>query len=239
MKIFNLILLLLFLIGCNNKTSLDYTMDKAKLLMSEEEFLDFSIKSEKKAFVSIHFGVGMQFRNQYLRNDNDSTILKYFYSLGVTSRDEMSQITFTSLHRRANKKPLNLAAQLEKVYTEKRKREKCIVTNELRGEIFFKITNVGDTVTLRMPINEDSKSSFEYVCLNEVNWDFDNEKDLLVQGIVIKKYLERLKVDFKILNRNKEDIRVLMIDYQMGDTLYVDAKNNIFEKGGNTQNLLE
>lgn len=110
---------------------------------SKEDLDSFKNKEENTSTAELHFGTGMSIRNNWKLWDGTSDISKYFRDLGIYHPDDMSSIILTSLHRKLNKKPIELENQIKyyQDYWAESERKKSEQKNKEFSE--FKI---GDTV---------------------------------------------------------------------------------------------
>lgn len=70
---------------------------------------------EGEARASTHFNVGRTVRNRWGMWQKDSPLATWFREThGITHADDMSAIIFTSAHRMANGKPLDVAGQVKR-----------------------------------------------------------------------------------------------------------------------------
>jgi len=103
--------------GCKDKnTPLYQAMESIEISLTNEQLKDFRTKPDSVALNDIFFGYGIHFRNNNIRNTKDSTLIKYFNSLGIYHEDYMSSIVFTSLHRKLNNKSIDLEGQLKTIH---------------------------------------------------------------------------------------------------------------------------
>lgn len=221
-------LICFLLINCGKSdTHIDDVLDTARALAPDKYWNEYKGKEEGLAIAEAHFNVGLNFRNSFLKNPEDSSIVLYFFSKGIHHHDDMSLITFKSLHRELNNRPLDLKSQLNDIMLLHKKNALCEEMNITRGQNISSQIKERDTLYVRMPIEGESKNAFMYNCLNEVDWEFDDNKDFLIEGVVVEKYSKYLEIDLKILSVNKNDIRVLMENVKVGDTIPLSLTSNI------------
>ena len=140
-----------------------------------------------------HFGIGMHLRNNLLRHNKKSdSIVKFFNDLDISHYDYMSGIILTSYHRYINKKDIKLKEQVNGI-TEMLKPTKDCENRRLEKaiEVYAKY-KLNDTIHVQMPVsivsNHNSVVSFD--CPND-SWEFDDSKDLSVEGILMEKYIRK------------------------------------------------
>lgn len=100
--------------------TLEEAMDQLESRMSEE----FRRTFKKEDPVLYHFGLGTSIRNCY-GLWSGSKLAAWFNRKGIRHPDDMSSIILTSLHRRMNGKPIDLAGQIKgyQAYWESRKKK--------------------------------------------------------------------------------------------------------------------
>ena len=227
-----LIAIILPLIGCQSKnTPIQKAIVSIESSWPPDKLKEFGAKPDSVALSEVHFGQAMTFRNQELRNPRDSTLLKYFHSLGIYHEDYMSGIVFTSLHRKLNKKPINLDAQIANIHfimDEVKERE---TKNISRAEEYYSKYQIGDTVIVRMPIDKSSAYSHSYP--ENSKWIHNDSLDLLIKGIILLKKESSDTYDMffnlKMLSKNRDSIKILMEEVYIGDTMEVDLLHDIVE----------
>lgn len=207
---------------------LDDAIAYFKEAWSEEELQSFKNKPEKEAVGKLHHSVGRWIRNNWLRNSADSSLVKFFYSVGVYEYDEMSSIVLSSLHRSLNNKTIDLFRQLPHLDEPCFKIVECSDMRLKAALLNFKTFNVGDQVRIFMyvSLSEGEKNAVINDCPDE-EWDFVPERDLLIEGIIVDKldlrndpfFKEPFLLKVQLLSVNQKDVRVLNEVIQTGDTI--------------------
>lgn len=226
---------LLLLLSCDNKEKpLNDTILKIEKTLPKKDLQQFTTTEEKKAVVDFHLKFGMTLRNEVFSNNKDSILIKYFNSKGIYHLDDMSGIIFKSLHRKLNHKRINLEQQIKekieywKPYEECEKLKKIILK---KNDKYVK----GDTVQIRMRINKVDNCAYSIECLNmDSDWDFNNNKDLLIKGVVLDKYyydyiVENKFMKIKVIGINKKNITAPMKVINVGDEYEVILNYDIIE----------
>lgn len=242
MRNFLLILILATLLGCESKKMpLDKALEDIEAAWTKDQLEEFTNKPDSLAVSDIHFEYGMHFRNKILRNPKDSTLLKYFNSLGVYHEDHISNIVFTSLHRKLNSKSIDLDDQLKLTKAVIAKSKALNDKNAKRAFKYYDKYNAGDTILVRMPVSNNNNAT-QYQYPEDSGWVFNDSIDLLIRGLITSKPKLRdtndLSIRLKILSMNREGIKVLMRDVNVGDEIESDLKLDIIEdiKSDNTTN---
>ncbi|WP_425238033.1 DUF6794 domain-containing protein [Ulvibacterium sp.] len=199
---------------------------------SMDELEDFVRKPDSIALPEVHFGQALVFRNKELRNPEDSTLLKYFHSLGVYHEDYMSSIVFTSLHRKLNDKPIELENQLKNIHLIMNGTAQRENQNTKRALYYYNKYKEGDTIFIRMPLS-NGKSATRHSYPEDSNWVYNDTTDLLMKGIIKEK--EELKdtfnmyFKFKILSINHKNIKFLSDEISVGDEIESDFRLDIIQ----------
>lgn len=228
--IFTCIAILLF--SCKSERVIDNIFDKIIDDLGKEKVYEFSSQEEKKAVSDLYMTYGITFRNEYLKKN--SPILKYFNKKGVDDIYSICHIIFSSLHRKLNKKPLNINNQIRTFNEFKNEDLNCKKSNKYRAENYFNNYKERDTIVVRMQIR-DGNNAIEKMCLGSErnNWIFSNSEDLLVTGIINHKNDSTLSFSVRVLELNKKGVKVLMRDVNKEDIIDFDLRYNVVEKKGN------
>lgn len=231
-RIFFLIVAVICLTGCQDKdVPLQKAIENVESSWSPDKLKEFGAKPDSVALPEVHFGQALAFRNQELRNPKDSTLLKYFHSLGIYHEDYMSGIVFTSLHRKLNGKPIDLDTQIASIHSitdEVKKREN---KNISRAKGYYSKYQIEDTIIVRMPV--ENESAYNHSFPESSNWVYNDSLDLLIKGMILSKKKSSdtsdMFFDIKVLSKNRDSIKVLMEEVQIGDTMEVDLLHDIVE----------
>lgn len=231
-RIFFLIVAFICLTGCQEKDApLQKAIENVESSWSPDKLKEFGAKPDSVALPEVHFGQALAFRNEYLRSPKDSTLLKYFHSLGIYHEDYMSGIVFTSLHRKLNGEPIDLDTQIANIHTITDKVKKRENKNILRAKGYYSKYQIEDTIVVRMPV--ENESAYNHSFPESSNWVYNDSLDLLIKGTIKEKsktedYSDML-FKLKILSMNRDSVQVLMEDVNVGDEIDVDLKHNIVE----------
>ena len=201
---------------------------------SEPELDSFRKLPESKAVARMHFGYGLTLRNTVLGGENrDKVLVNYFNSREVTNRDDMSAILLKCLHRKLNGKDV----KLDEIITEKTKyvkpRRECEKLKRQRLQRNLKYVS-GDTVQVRLKINDHDHGAYPVECLNMEQWIFNDQRDLLIKGVVLQNGIvyedidENVFMKLQIISVNKNVVTQLHIP-KLKDTLEVVLNYNIIE----------
>jgi hypothetical protein len=216
----------LILTSSKAQITLPKNLDEAILYFqqqwSQAKLDSFKNKPERDAVLKLHWGTGMWIRNHWVYGERDTSIRSYFNELGIYAPDDISSIILTSLHRTLNKKDIQLDQQVEtyKAYwkpiidcNEKQKAQAVSNYNKLK---------TGDTVTIYMSVDtaDGSRNAVLYDCPT-TEWTFDKGKDLILKGIITKKYFmndtANVFVTVRVTYMNRKDTPVLMKQVKIGN----------------------
>lgn len=209
-----------------SQTTLPKNLDEAILYFQQhwtkKELDSFKNKSENTAITDLHFGTGMWIRNNWVRGNRDTALTKYFHSLGIYSPDDISSIILTSLHRKLNKKSINLDKQIEGYKAYWKPIIDCEEKMKATAVSSYNKFKVGDKISIYMPVDnaDGSRNAVIYNCPNIV-WTFNVKRDLHIKGQIVNKYFinDSSNVFFtvKINSMNRTDTQILMTDVKVGD----------------------
>ncbi|WP_211072953.1 DUF6794 domain-containing protein [Aquimarina sp. MMG016] len=211
---------------------LDKALEDIEITWTEDQLEEFANKPDSSAVRDVHFGYGMYFRNKTLRNPKDSTLLKYFNSLGIYHEDHISNIVFTSLHRKLNNKSIDLDSQLKLIKAVIAKSKALNDKNVKRAFKYYDKYKTGDTILVRMPVNSNNNAT-QYSYPENSGWIYNDSIDLLIKGLITSKPelkdTSDMSIKLKILSMNREGVKVLMRDVSVGDEIESDFKLDIIE----------
>ncbi len=211
-----------------NNVPLLNVLDNIEKSWTKEQLKSFAEKPDSIAINDAYFGYGLYFRNTELRNSNDSTLIKYFYSLGVYNEDYMSGIVLGCLHSKLNNKPINLEKRISKLRDIISKQENLDKKNTIRALKYYNKFNIGDTVIVRMPISRNNNAT-QYSNPEDSKWVHNDSLDLLIKGIIKSKVKDSIDMSFKlkVLSMNRENVKVLMRSVKVGDIIKSDFSFDI------------
>lgn len=228
MKKYIIIIIIIFL-SCNTSDKVIHEMfDKITVDIGESRVNDFSSQEEKLGVGNLYMTYGIEFRNKYLRSGNkNNTIVKYFNDKGVYDIHSMSYIIFSSLHRELNGKPLNIDKQIETFNEYQKEDMNCKILNERRGREYFNSFERKDTIIFRMQVRQGN--AIENLCIenDKSDWVFDDSKDLIIKGILEDKIDSLLLFKVRIVDLNRDNIKILKKEVNRDDIVDFDLKYNI------------
>lgn len=204
----------LFLFSCVNKDEIFFdTLEVLESRMTDAE-RDLFANGRAEEASTIYFKHKLEFENQFLNGNKDKDLILYFKRLGVYNIDDISKITFTSLHRKLNAEPIELEEQinsfkhiqsLENDCEEKLMKQALELCNKF---------NVGDSVCVKMPVRNysDTKLAVNILCPNS-DWTFDKEKDLILEGVITEKiqFKDDACMFFKVKVYRMNDFEILVL----------------------------
>ena len=217
-KIFLLIICFVFILNITAQEapkSIEEALNHLDKSWSSEQKEEFKNNNEKAAVSNLHFSIGMDIRNSWLRKENIA-LRAEFDKLQVFHRDDISSIILTSFHRKLNNKPLELEKQAQYYidYWKPHLEQEFRITE--RADKIVNEFKIGDSINLYYTIDIREDGSKNAVLLNE-NEDlgFNPETDLKVTGIIKEKkdYLFTIEVT-KI---NKKNVTILLSKVEEGD----------------------
>ncbi|WP_168800719.1 DUF6794 domain-containing protein [Psychroserpens sp. NJDZ02] len=173
-----------------------------------------------------HHGIGRYLRNNLLRHHEQSeNLTNFFHSIEIHHYDDMSSIILTSYHRYLNKQDIELQVQVDKKVEYWKPISECNKNQKLKAVELYRKYKVGDTLSIKMPVNENN-SVIDYPCSNgNLEWEFDELIDLSITGIITDKYFINSETNvfftFKILSKNHLDTRIMMEEVNVGDKFKV------------------
>jgi len=222
--------------SCQNKDNpIANIVAKFENIIPKEELIIFSKKSEFEAVRYLYSKYGLELRNKFLQGKyKDQKLINYFHYNDIIRLDDMSIIILRCLHRKLNEKNMDI----EHLINEKKQAIKF--TNEcnrlkklrLNKNLEYK---PGDTIQLRMKVLNSENKAYPVECLYKSGWIFNNEKDLLIIGVVIKNGIaykdieENIFMKFRAISVNK-NIPSPMKTIKTNDTVEVVLNYDIIEK---------
>jgi hypothetical protein len=219
-------LCLLILTSCKAQIKLPKNLDEAVLYFQQQwtqaELDSFKNKPERNAVIELHRGTGMWIRNTWVYGDRDTALRNYFKALGIYAPDDISSIILTSLHRTLNKKDIELDKQVEAYKAYWQPIIDCNETQKAHAVSNYNKFKIGDNITIYMPVDtaDNYRNAVLYDCPTTV-WNFDEGKDLILKGTIIRKYFinDTANVFFnvRVTYLNREDTEILMTKTKVGD----------------------
>lgn len=228
MKTFIILILTLSLNSCFGQQKIPKELNLSFEYLNEnwdsEEIEIFKNISENDSTTprNYHFGIGMNLRNNLLRhNEQSENLTKFFDSIGIHHYDDMSSIILTSYHRYLNKENIELQSQVDKYVEYWKPIIDCKKNQEIKAVEIYKRFKVGDTIKVKMPVSENN-SVVDYPCSNgNLEWEFDESKDLSINGIITNKYNINSETNVffkvKILSKNHPETEIMMKEVNVGD----------------------
>lgn len=217
---------LFVLTSCKAQIKLPKNLDEAVLYFQQQwtqsELDNFKSKPEREAVIELHRDTGMWIRNNWIHGDRDTSLRNYFKDLGIYAPEDISSIILTSLHRTLNKKDIELDKQVETYKAYWQPIIDCSEKQKTQAIFNYNNFKVGDSITIYMPVDtaDGSRNAVLYDCPT-TEWTFDEGKDLILKGIVTKKYFinDTANVFFTIrINfMNRKDTEILMTKVKVGD----------------------
>ncbi len=204
-------ILLLCLSGCRNaekkivRKNLPRNLKEAiSYLNNDWNFLEkikFKNQPEDEAVTSLHFSTGLWIRNNWIYGDRDTSLVNYFHRIGIYAPDDISSIIVTSFHRQLNHKPLDIDGQVKPIKAYWKAISDCEANTMKIALLNYKKYTAGSPITILMAVDTSDKqrNATVYECLN-VDWKFNPQKDLMINGIVTGKYFrgDSSNVFFKV-----------------------------------------
>lgn len=229
-------LLIVFLIStifsCNRQEKipdeLKFSFDYLNSNWDSKEIEIFKNISEKDSTKprNYHFGIGMHLRNNLLRHHEQSeNLIMFFDSLGIHHYDDMSSIILVSYHRYLNNEKIELQSQVEKYVEYWKPIFECEKNQKKRALKLYNKHKIGDTLKIKMPVSKNN-SVVDYSCPSKnLEWEFDESKDLFISGIITDKYNFNSETNLffkvKILTKNHLETEIMMEEVNIGDEFEV------------------
>ncbi len=180
-----------------------------------------------------HFGIGMHIRNNLLRhNIKSDSIVVFFNNLGIGHYDYMSGIILTSYHRYLNKTDIRLKEQVNGIIEHLKPTVDCQNKRKEKAKKLYSKFKINDSIQVQMPVDivDEYNSVVSYDCPS--NWKFDINKDLVIDGIIMKKFIVKdsfsdnpklIYIDshfiIKIIKMNKPETHYFMEKIKIGDEI--------------------
>lgn len=216
---------LLFMTSCKSQITLPRNLEEAVLYFQQKwtkpQLDEFKNTAEDKAVTEYHLETGTWIRNNWLHGSRDTTLTNYFHSLGIFHPDDISSIILTALHRTLNQRDIQLNKQIEKYKAYWQPIIDCKEKQKVQAVTIFNKYKEGDNITIYMPVDTayGGRNAVLYDCPT-TEWTFDKGKDLIIKGIVTRKYFinDTANVFFtvRIKDMNRKDTEILMTKVTTG-----------------------
>jgi hypothetical protein len=227
-KYLSILLLTLSLFSCKGQEDipkeLKFSFEYLNKNWDSKEIEIFKKISEKDTTTprNYHFGIGMYLRNNLLRhNQKSEKLTKFFNSFGIHHYDDMSAIILTSYHRYLNNENIELQSQVNKYLEYWKPIIDCEKNQKIKAVEIYNKFKIGDTLNIKMPVSENN-SVIDYPCDNgNLEWEFDESKDLFITGIIIDKYNinseSNVFFKVKVITKNHLETEIMMEKVNVGD----------------------
>ena len=183
----------------------------------KEEFIKDSLKNT-------HFSDGVWIRNNWIYNNRDSSLVKFFNNLDIHHPDDISAIILTSLYRKLNNKPIDLKGQIEKYKTYWKLIFECEAREIKLAKNNFRRLKIGNQVAISLEIdNSDGVETVISRMCPKTEWIFDPLNDLKLIGIITAKYYinnkDNLFIKIKIVKMNKKNVSGIINAKKSGEII--------------------
>ncbi len=204
---------------------LSYSFEYLNEVWDPEDIEFFkNIKENDTTPNDLHFGIGLHLRNNLLRHHAKSdSIVAYFNSLGITHYDYMSGLILYSYHQYLNGEKVYIQDRVNEIIESEKPYKECMKKQIIIGLEKYNRFKINDTINVKMPVSEYN-SVVDFSCPN-LDWDFNQSKDLSIDGIITEKYF---KVDstepvikVKVLDKNHPLTEIMMEEVDVGDEFEV------------------
>lgn len=196
---------------------------------TSEEKKIFQSKPEAIAVSELQTTTGMWIRNNWLRGKKDTILLRFFMDKGVMHPDEMSDIILTALHRKLNNKQIDVEGQLNKYQTHFPNLPECQQEIKLRALNNYKKFKEHDPVIIYLYVDvKGEKRNAIFINCPQMEWEFDSDKDLKLEAVITKKYINETTKDLffevKLKKINFPDTTILGEEIEVDDLIDFDLK---------------
>lgn len=232
--LFSLIALLLINRSCRRPINhYENGLAKFENIFSEDRLSEFKKKSESVAIIDVWDQEGYEFKNEFLKNKKGEDLVLFFESKGITKYPYMLEIMITSLHRKLNFRELNLESQIKEKSQYLDSIKVCEEIRKFKGRDYFNTNSIGDTLIIYYPVLKKFQTAVYVDCPN-MNWKFNEDRDLSVKGIVVNKNVHRdlleFNYDVQIIEMSNWNIKILNNNITKGDTVSITLNNVLIEQ---------
>ncbi|NRR93105.1 hypothetical protein HSX10_16130 [Winogradskyella undariae] len=232
-----IILTILSFLSCNRKDEipkeLNYSFEYLNEVWSPENIESFkNIKENDTTPNNLHFGIGLNLRNNLLRHHAKSdSIVAYFNSLGITHYDYMSGLILYSYHQYLNGENVYIQDKVNEIIESEKPYKECMEKQRVIGLEKYNRFKISDTINVKLPVSENN-SAVDYGCPN-LDWKFRDSIDLSIDGIITNKYYSKDSIDaylkVKILNKNHPKTEIMMEDLVVNDEFEIQLINSAWK----------
>ena len=208
--------------------------DVADLKITFFEKLNFDLLTQNRQNRAVD-----EIKNIY----EDKKLINFFKKKRINNSEDIISIIFTSLYRKQNFKNINLETQIIKFYNIRNSLTKCEIWQN-QNLIKNSNLNLNDSVKIRLKIyNKNCNRAVD--CSNmDFNWKKIGERDLLIMGIISKKYYYKSVPNInymriKILKFSKKNVMIFGNFYKVGEQIEIVLNYDIIEKIHGSSPLLE
>ena len=178
------------------------------------------------------YGIAADIRNNLLSKHQKSELLNEFFdSLEINYPDDRVGILLIAYQRFLQGREINLEGQVKSSKAYWKPILECEEKQRLRRLKIFSGQKIGDTLNIQMPVSKNN-SVVDYSC-PYLDWDFNPEKDLMVNGIITEKYFRFDSTDMalkvKVLTKNHPKTEILMEKVNVGDEFEVTLRETAWK----------
>jgi hypothetical protein len=223
--------LFVFLSHCTNKNEQYSPIFKILEREIEQDFITDLKTSKEKHILLTHFA---RFFYEYKEIVKKNKEIEFFFEeRGLKQESEQAYVLLLLWYRKLNNKELNMPELLKMAGDERIGVNSCRIVRKINSVDNFMRLSLGDKVGLKFTYSEESgkniKSAAYYGC-PIIYWDFDNSKDIYIEGCIVNKYSnyspkDDYLIQVKVTHKNHQDSYFLYRPSEVGDTIEVDLES--------------
>lgn len=220
-------LVLCFIISCNRCTYKASKIEDVFLYLENKYTVEFVVEFKNTPEEDILKKYYSPFMSDYSSVSKDvRAISEIFEPVGIYNTRDRAYVTLIAWHRKLNSKPLRLEELLQEVTNKYEAIISCVKKKNANAVANFQKLNLGDTVTLNIPVrvSDGLKSTIYYDCPT-YDWEFNENKDLKIIGILTEKFSksgsEEFFIKLIITCLNRSDTRFFFEEIKPLDTIQI------------------
>jgi hypothetical protein len=191
----------------------------------DQNFLKEFKETPEEIVLDMHFSYFLYKYSTLIEKRHD--IEAFFQTLNLNDEPSQAYLLIFLWHRKLNNKRLNLSALMKVVNDGVTGVKSCRNLKKINSVLNYKKLNINEGIQLIFPVDIEYniKSTVYYLC-PILEWDFDDSKDLIVNGKLVNKYFKDSPKEFyiqvKINDMNREGVLYFFKHIQRNDTIEVN-----------------
>jgi len=190
LRYINLLIILFFIVVGYSCQKSENVFKKGLIVLENVFEVDrlsgFVMEPEEVSITEIWDVEGILFKKNFLSKEEGKDLVVFFESNGINNYEVMMEIMIISLHRKLNSNNINLEEQIDVKTKYWASIKKCEEERRIKALSYYNEYYERDTLMVYYPVHRELQTAVYYDC-PYVDWEFDENKDLIVKGIIVRR----------------------------------------------------